>query len=272
MQHVPPHYFEAWGHTVEAGRGLLPADHAGESAVALVNRVAAEQWWPGDTAVGHVVTVGERQYDVVGVMTPRRDTLEREPGPAIMLPARATTGRSSLVVWAPGREAATLVAELSAIAAQLDPALRVTGRALTFDSLFMRGIGEARFQTPIMVAFGVLAALLSAVGVFGLVSYTVERRMREFGIRVAIGADRLDIWRRVASEAVVPAVAGIAVGSIAAWWLEQYVESAVFGWQSSGLAAVTAVAIVLLVVTTLAILRPASRAARVEPAEILKAE
>jgi predicted permease len=272
VQYVPPQYFEAWGHTIEAGRALLPEEHADEAPVVLVNRVAAEQWWPGDTGVGQVITVGERQYDVVGVITPRRDTLERDPGPAIMLPARATTGRGSFVVWAPGREITTLVSELSAIAAQIDPALRVTGRALTFDSLFMRGIGEARFQTPIMATFGVLAAVLAAVGVFGLVSYTVERRMREFGIRIAIGADRLDIWRRVASEAIVPAIAGVGTGSLAAWWLERYVESAVFGWQSSGSAAVTAVAIVLLVVTTLAILRPASRAARVDPAEILKAE
>jgi ABC-type antimicrobial peptide transport system permease subunit len=143
---------------------------------------------------------------------------------------------------------------------------------MTFDTEFERSIGEARFQTPVVVSFGLLATVLAGIGIFGLVSYLVEQRTREFGIRLAIGATRQHIWLSVVREAVYPALVGLAVGSAAALALETVVKSTVFGWQSSGALAAGAVVVALLSVAVVAALIPAARATRVDPALTLRAE
>jgi ABC-type antimicrobial peptide transport system permease subunit len=104
------------------------------------------------------------------------------------------------------------------------------------------------------------------------VSYLVEQRTREFGIRFALGARPHDIWRNVIRQSVMPALAGLAIGVAAAWALESVVRSSVFGWQSSGIGAVSAVAVALIAVTILAAAVPARRAMRIDPAMTLKAE
>jgi ABC-type antimicrobial peptide transport system permease subunit len=108
--------------------------------------------------------------------------------------------------------------------------------------------------------------------VFGLVSYLVEQRRREFGIRVALGATPGDVWQTVIRQSLVPAVVGLTAGIGAAWALESVVRSSVFGWQSSGVAALAAVAVALLGVAVLAAAVPARRAMRIDPAVTLRAE
>ena len=128
------------------------------------------------------------------------------------------------------------------------------------------------FRCRLFIAFGVLAFLLAGVGVFGLVSYLVERRQREFGIRLALGAKPTDICWSVFRLSVVPALAGLAVGGASAWALESVVRASVFGWQSSGLGAFVLTSAALLAVAVIASLSPARRAMRVDPAVTLRAE
>jgi ABC-type antimicrobial peptide transport system permease subunit len=147
-------------------------------------------------------------------------------------------------------------------------------RAQTFDNLFMRDIGEPRFQTPIVTAFGVLAIVLAGVGIFGLVSYVVAQRAREFGIRVAVGATRAQVWKTVMGEAIRPAAAGLAVGLGAAWWLQRFVEATAFSATTPrpGPPVFLAVSAVVILVVAVAALIPASRAARMDPVATLRAE
>lgn len=203
---------------------------------------------------------------------------------AAMLGLTAAVIGGVLPVWWAGRAAAAtgrvttdrrtsrvgrfiLTSELT-IAASPGAAALVT--PITFETLLLRGIGESRFQAPIVLAFGVLAVVLAAVGVYGVVSYQVEGRTREFAVRIAVGATRLDVWKRVMREVVVPSVLGLVCGSALAWWLERTVESAAFGWSSSGPLAILLVSIGLLVVVILATLRPARRAATVDPSTSLR--
>ena len=123
-----------------------------------------------------------------------------------------------------------------------------------------------------MIAFGAMAFLLAGAGVFGLVSYLVERRRREFGIRLALGASRFGIWRQVLRLSLMPALAGLLIGSTGAWMLESVVRASVFGWESSGSGAVVFVAIALLAVAVIASLAPARRAMTVDPAVTLRSE
>src|SRR3970282_812679 len=98
-----------------------------------------------------------------------------------------------------------------------------------------------------MIAFGIVTFALAGIGVFGLVSYLVAQRTREFGIRLALGARNRDIWRAVLRESVAPALVGLISGSAAAWTLERFVRASAFGWPSSAIAAVTVVSVALLV-------------------------
>ena len=150
------------------------------------------------------------------------------------------------------------------------PGARVRARVLTFATYFARGIGEARFQGPIVTTFAVLGALLAAIGVFGIVSFLVSERTREFGIRVALGARRSDVRLTVIRESLMPALVGVAAGSLGAWALSQVVQSAVFGWEASGLQAVALVIAGVLTVAVVAALAPAGRAARIDPAISLR--
>ena len=123
-----------------------------------------------------------------------------------------------------------------------------------------------------MTAFGILAFVLAGIGVFGLVSYLVAQRTREFGIRIALGARRQDVWRGVLRESLAPAAAGLAVGVGAAWALERFIRSSVFGWESSGALSVLVVSAALLFVALVAAVGPARRVLRIDPAIVLRRE
>jgi ABC-type antimicrobial peptide transport system permease subunit len=113
---------------------------------------------------------------------------------------------------------------------------------------------------------------LAAIGVFGVVSYVVERRMKGFGIRLALGARPMDVWCAVTLQSVSPALAGLAEGTLAALALERVVTASVFGWQSSSVLALSLVAATLVAVTVAAAALPARRAMRTDPVATLRAE
>ena len=152
------------------------------------------------------------------------------------------------------------------------PDLTMSVSPRTFDRLMARSAGEAMFQAPVVVVFILLAALLAGVGLFGVVAYLVEVRRREFGIRMALGARSVDVWRTVVRESVQPTCIGLVIGSLAATGLESAVQASVFGWTSSGPVALAAVVTALLLVAVIAALVPASRAMRIDPALTLRAE
>ena len=152
------------------------------------------------------------------------------------------------------------------------PGNQATIRSVTLETLYLRDIGEARFQGPIVTALGVLALALAGVGVFGTVSFLVAQRTHELGIRVALGASPGDIWRSVVLATVGTTLAGLGVGSLSAWMLESVVASTVFGWTSSGSGALSLVAGAILSAAVLAASIPAGRASRIDPASALRAE
>jgi predicted permease len=265
-------YGEVWGLRLRAGRWFTPQEFTGDQPVVIVDQTFARLAWEAAEAVGQDVRVGGVLRKVIGVIEPQRQSLAREgPGQALV-PVSQTYRFSSPVVWAPGLSPAELRRRAAQAIGAVLPGVDVEVRPVSLENLFLREIGEAQFQGPIVVAFGVLAFVLAGIGVFGLVSYLVEQRTREFGIRFALGARPQDVWRSVIRQSVVPALAGIAIGVGGAWALESIVRSSVFGWQSSGAGAASAVAVALIAVTILAAAVPARRAMRIDPAVTLKAE
>ncbi len=269
---VPPGYFEAWNLRLRAGRWLSDREFAGQEPVAVVDQSLAGIAWPGADPVGRESRAGGVLRRVVGVIDAKRESLMRANPARVYVPLTLSEDTWSAVVWAPRADTATLRSGVESAVQSVLPGARVSVQPVTLESFFLREIGEAQFQAPIMVAFGVLAFVLAGIGVFGLVSYLVEQRTREFGIRFALGARPQDIWRNVIGQSVMPALAGLAIGVAAAWALESVVRSSVFGWQSSGIGAVSVVAVALIAVTILAAAVPARRAMRIDPATTLKAE
>jgi predicted permease len=269
---VPSGYFTAWGMKLRSGRWFSDADMQGAGDVAIVNAAFAEAVWPGVDAMGQTVRVDGVSRQVVGIVESRKTLLDREPLTLAYVPGRDADARGPILVWAPGVDSRSLNARLSGAMRTVAPGATLRIEPVSFDVIFARSAGEARFQAPVMAAFGLLAIIVAGIGVFGLISYQVEQRRREFGIRIALGARQFDVWRTVIRESIQPTIAGVALGSLGAYALESIVRSKAFGWQSSGLLALGAVTMGLLVVALVAALVPAARAARTDPAVTLRSE
>jgi hypothetical protein len=267
-QGVPPGLFEAWGWKIVDGRWFDTTEFD-RSDVAVVNELFARLAFPSGGALGATVRTGPNARTIVGVMASHQWRLDMSPRPEIFVPVRTAAGLP-LVAWAPGAGADNIQARVTAAVESAVPGIRASARVLTFESFFSRGIGEARFQGPIVTAFAVLAAMLAVIGVFGIVSFLVSQRTREFGIRLALGATRANIQASVIRESLLPAVFGVTAGAVGAWALGQVVRSAVFAWDANGPAAVAIVITALLVVVMLAAFAPAVRASGVDPATSLR--
>jgi predicted permease len=267
-----PGYFETRGLRLLRGRWFAGTEFAGNEPVAVVDQKAASVAWPDRDAIGQEIRVAGVLRRVVGVTEPVRVSLSRPLVGRIYIPSADAYKWASVIAWAPGVAPADLDARVRPVLASALPGTTVRIRPETFEGFFLREVGEAEFQGPIMLVFGVLAFVLAGFGVFGLISYLVEQRTREFGIRLALGAQPGNIWRNVIHQSVVPAIAGLVIGLAGAWALESVVRSAVFGWPSSATGAVSAVATALLVVAVGAATLPARRAMRIDPATTLRME
>lgn len=152
----------------------------------------------------------------------------------------------------------------------LDPGLPIALE--TGDQLRAELVQQPRFLLVVMTVFAVVALILAAIGVYGLVAFTVARRTREFGIRIAVGARGRQIQTSVLARGLIPAAAGLTAGIIAAIWLARFVQSLLFGISPLDPITILAVSLVLAISCIAALLMPSCRAARVDPVEALRAE
>jgi hypothetical protein len=273
VQEVTDGHLEAWQIQMRAGRYFSPEEYRGGAAVAIVNERLAQRVWPDGHAVGREVRVGdEPARRVIGVSASRVYRLSQPPPEAVYIPRADQPAWDQLVVWAPGISSDMLADRLTPIVHAVLPGARVTAVPVEFEWVFNRQTGEAEFQAPLMLGFGLLTFLFAGVGVFGLVSYLVAQRIREFGIRVALGARPSHLWRDVLRQGIVPAIIGLAIGVATASALERVVQATAFGWESSGSLAMGLVAVALLLIACAAAIGPARRVLRIDPSVVLRSE
>lgn len=266
-------FFDAWQVRLSAGRWFAPDEYRTGAPVAIVDAALARRLWPGTPAVGQDLRVGAAApRRVVGVVETQVRHLKNEPAGEAYIPRPHPPEWVRFVAWAPGLSAPALGRQLEPLVKAIVPAGTVHVEPVTKTWLFNRQTGEAEFQGPLMGAFALLTFILAGVGIFGLISFLVAQRTREFGIRLALGAGGRDIWRIVVRESITPSVAGLVVGVGVARLLERYVRSSAFGWEASGVAAVAVVAVAVLTVAIVATVSPARRALRIDPATVLRAE
>jgi len=164
-----------------------------------------------------------------------------------------------------------LVPDVRATLGQLDPSLAAS-RILPLEVLVDDALARDRFVTILLALFAATAVLLAAIGIYGVVSYGVNRRMREMGIRTALGAERADLGRMVIGGGLRLAVAGIVVGVVGAWIATRVLGSLLYGVQATDPVTFTATAFLIAGVALLASWLPTRRLGRVDPVSVLRSE
>jgi predicted permease len=283
---ITPGYFRAMGIPIVAGRDFnerdaitaQPPPGAPDFRVAIVNQRFVRQYFGDANPIGRRIGFGTdpntpAPIEIVGVVrdskyTDVRDEVQRQ----VFFPFLEASRPSAFTVYArTNRPADTMFNTIRQTVQQIDPSLPVHSTR-TLERQVQQSLRRERLVATMTATFGSLATLLAVVGLYGLMSYTVSRRTREIGVRVAFGATSRNISWLVIREVLLIALAGIAVGLPASWWLGRLVGAQLYGVKSSDpVTTLTAVAL-LMGVAVLAGLVPSIRAARLDPTTALRHE
>jgi len=262
-RYVTPDYFTTIGTPLLRGRTFLPSDRGRQ--VVVLSASAAEALWPGQNPIGRIVRTGGylgANSEVVGVAADSR---------AVDL-TRNDVLFTYLPHWLRGPYTGSLVLRTTVRPASLAQAVRraiwegdrnvAIPRVEPMEEIVAGSVADRRFELSLMVAFGCAAALLAALGVYGVVSYSVARRAREMGIRIALGARPGDIHRLVIGEGVMPVATGLIAGLAASVLVGRSIASLLFDVRPADPRVMIAAAAIVLAATLLACAAPARRAVR----------
>jgi putative ABC transport system permease protein len=272
---VTPGFFAALGAPILEGRDFNEQDQAASQPVVILNRTMVEKLWPGQDPLTRHVKEGDTWAQVVGVVGDIHYSGPAEPvGYQIYQSLNQHTwpGLTFVLRTSPQfhGDPLTLAEPARAVVAQINPRLAVSN-ITSLELLAQQAIAGQRTSTLVTAILGCLALLLASVGVYGVMAYTVSRRVREFGIRIALGSDRAGILRLLFSGVLRQALAGIVLGGALAYAARVWVNS-LLGAGGSSPGALLLGAVLMSVVAALATLIPARRAMRVEPMEALRSE
>jgi putative ABC transport system permease protein len=263
------------GIPIVAGRDFDDRDVTSKASVMIVNETFARHYFDNENPVGKHVGLAPGVFDVeiVGVVKDGKYTgLRERPVRMMYVPHRERIGTSQMTVLV--RTAGDPLAFASTLrqkATDIDRRAIVHNIATVQDQID-RSLLRERLVATISGLFGILALLLATVGLYGVLSFGIARRTREFGIRIAIGAEGASILRMVMREAGWVLGAGIVTGLIAAWWLGRIVGGLLYGVQPGDIASLGIAVGVLTAAGTLAAWIPARRAARIDPIQALRCE
>jgi len=273
---VTPEYFATLGIRLIAGRGFTERDDANAPAVAIVDERVARTIWPGEEAVGKRFREppwrGYQWVNVIGVVAHVRTTgLEVDPLPQVYWSYRQWTQDRMVLAVQSELESEALVAPVVKAIRSVDAQQSVFD-VQTMTRIIDRSLARRRLTTMLMVGFGGLALLLAAVGIYGVVAYGVTQRMREFGIRIALGATHREVTRLVVWQGTSMAIAGSAVGLVLAIAAAGVMRSLVYEVAPRDVASILGTTALLMLVAGMASYAPARRAAAVDPGVTLRSE
>jgi predicted permease len=277
---IGPKYFDAMGLPIVLGRGFVPEDSLGSKRVAVINETMARTYFAGESPLGRTFTIGDgrpqspewQNLEVVGVVKDAKymDLDERQM-PAAFYPHSQHIGyRYYFITRYTGSKDAAARA-ISQIISDIDPNLPV-GDFTTLAQVVNDSVLNHRLIAQLCTFFGLLAVLLASIGIYGLMSYGVTRRTNEFGVRLALGADRGHVVWLVLREAMLLVVTGLLIGLVTVPAISRYVASLLFGLQPYDAVSIGSAVFTLTAVALLAGYLPARRAAKVDPMIALRYE
>jgi putative ABC transport system permease protein len=274
---VSPTYFDAFGIPSLRGRTFTGADREGAPLVAVINRRMADEFWPGEDAVGRRVKWGWHDADspwleIVGVVGDvKHFGLDGEDRAAIYSPMAQNPASMMTLVAGTNGDPAVVASDIRGIVRSMDPDLPLT-RLETMAQVVSRSVAAPRFRTLLLGVFAAVALLLSLSGLYGVLAFAVAQRTHEFGIRMAVGAARADVLRMVVRQGLALVIAGIAIGLPVALLATRALQGLLFEIPATDAATFSAIVALLVVVSALASWVPARRATRVDPMVALREE
>lgn len=272
---VGPDYFKVVGVPIVEGRAFTESDRVGSPLVAIINETLARTYWPDRSAVGERLFdsgFDRPPYEIVGVSRDHKvRSVGESPRPYLQRASFQNPTRSvHLAVRTRGPAGAALPV-LRATILELDPEIVFTEET-TAEAVAATTVAPTRIGAALLAAFGAVALLLAAIGLYGVISYSVVRRTREFGVRLALGAGRGDVVRLVLRQGLRLATVGVLLGCALAAGLARVLGSLLYGVSAWDPIAYTLAASILLGVVAAANLVPAYRAARADPLRALRHE
>jgi predicted permease len=268
---VSPDYFRALGIPLRLGRLFTTHDNGSRAAVVIVNEAFARKYWPGQNPIGQ--KIGARsEMTVVGVVADQHQrTLDKPAEPEFYEPYQQYLGPAlgTMLVVRTQQDPARMAASLRQTIQRAYPDQPVS-ELMTMEERVSESMAEPRLYTSLLGIFAAVALSLTAIGVYGIMAYSVGQRVREVGIRMALGAQRMDVMRAVMRSGLTLVAAGAAAGIAGAWILSRYMESMLYGVAPRDPVTFVAAPLLLLTVGAIACYFPAKRAMSIDPNQALR--
>jgi putative ABC transport system permease protein len=255
-----------------AGRDFTEHDTAESEKVLIINQAMADRLWPGQDAVGQIANVGRFERRIVGVVSNvRHSSLEEVSGLEMYLPITQSGSGSVELVVRTKVPTESVAPGVRAALGRVDPNLP-TSEFQALGQLVDQAASPKRLVTLLLGGFSLLALILAALGIYGVISYSVTQRTNELGIRVALGARATDVLKLVIGQGMMPVAIGLGIGLIAAFALTRLMSSLLFGVSATDPVTFAGIAFLLAGVALVACWLPARRAAKIDPMIALRYE
>jgi putative ABC transport system permease protein len=288
---VTPGYFETLGIVLRTGRTFTETDLAGALPVAIVNEAFARRYVPDGNAIGQRLAIGRIKgerlvaslaspaVEIVGIVADIREvSLRTEPRRTMYVPqAQASTylanvpGTMPVFIAKRRSPVADVERAFAEVIRAVDPRIAAP-EVFSFDVVVARSLARERFGATLLSLFAALALGLTAFGIYGVLTYTVQQRRREIGIRMALGAHSRDVTRMVMFDGIAPVLVGIAIGTFSALALSRAASGFLWGVTPGDPATLLTAATMLLAATAAASWMPAREAAGLDPLTTLNCE
>ena len=274
---VTPGYFQTMGIPILKGRSFTEQDRANTSSVIIVNEALAHRYWPNQDAIGKRLgfedDVSKQVWrEIVGVVgNVRHKALETEATPEVYLPYQQRPGSFMNLVVRTTSDPTSMIPAIRSQVFSLDKDQPVAD-IMTMQQRLDRSVASRRFVMVLLAGFSVLALMLAAVGIYGVMAYLIIQRTQEIGIRMALGAQKHDVLKLVVGKGMALAIVGTAIGLVASIGLTRLMRSLLFEVTPTDWLTFVIVSMILLVVALLACYIPARRATKVDPLIALRYE
>ncbi len=276
---VTPNYFRAMGIPILKGNAFTERDVKGKTGAIIINDTMARHYWPDEDPLGQVIVVGAavsenepEEWQIVGVVGDLKHfSLDSEAVPEMYLPHAQQPWTGMTVVARSSMDPLQLTAAMRSQVLSLDRDQPISD-VRTMNEVVARSIAQQRFYMLLLALFAVMALVLAAVGIFGVMSYSVSERTREIGIRMALGAQTRDVLRYVVGQGMMLTLAGVVIGLVGSFLLTRFMTRMLYEVDAFDPVTFAVISLLLSLVALLACYVPARRATKVDPMVALRYE
>ncbi|HEX5736621.1 MAG TPA: ABC transporter permease [Blastocatellia bacterium] len=276
---VTPNYFRAMGIPVIRGRTFTEHDVKGKTGAIIINETMARRYWPGEDPLGQVMSFGVSvsdnepdEWEIVAIVGDLKHfSLDSEAVPEMYIPHAQQPWTGMTMVARSSMDPTQLATLMRGQVLSLDRNQPVSD-VRTMSEVVGRSIAQQRFYLLLFALFAVMALVLAAVGIFGVMSYSVTERTREIGIRMALGAQTRDVLRHVVGQGMLLTLAGVVIGLVGSFLLTRFMANMLYEVDAFDPVTFAAISLLLALVALIACYIPARRATRVDPMVALRYE